>query len=563
MSTDAITALTQRYDALWRLWRAPEPGSPFDWHAAGIWDPDADTCVNHHYSLSHLMLAAGLLYELTGDERYGRDRDAMAELGAMHQSARYRGCEADAVHWDFNNFAWLNCALLPHAGRVATLVHEPAMAAFGIENGTLAGNWLTMRQVNRTLRRSLGLPNRSRRLLPERLLWPRIFRSDGGIDEFRDRSRPVQYHAYVLALVMRRFLATGSLSDTDERRLCAGTEFLLSHFDGAGNANYRGRGQYQLFFEGCARYILALMAAWHGREAGGRACEQALASMDSCPWPERSHGLLALNRTDPAPEQTGAQYDYHFPTVYNAFDLAWRLLAEHDLKRICELRPPRTPAPVVRTGAFAVSGIWLQRIGSWLVAVTSGEDMYLSDVGPTFCHLASPRGVLYTAPGGPHPSRYGQLHGSDALRSNIFAPLAIASDGGGVPHFLRGRMHGSDQDVRVSARWHQWTVARRVSLSGARLTIEDALSTPGEATLRHIFHWAAPAALQLNSIGAGAYVAGYEGSAPLAQIAFADGRDVGLRSGEVFRGPGGMVRPWYIDADGPNDRIAFTLELFE
>ncbi len=563
MSSDLLNVLACRYDALWSLWRAPGTDAALDGHPAGIWDPDAGTCVNHHYSLSHLMLAAGLLRELTGEERYGQDRDAMARLGAKHQAARYRGCPADAIHWDFNNFAWLNCALLPHAGQVAELVHDPAMAGLAIENGTLAGNWLTMRQVNRTLRGRLGLPNRNWRSLPERFLWPRIFRSDGGIDEFRDRSRPIQYHAYVLALMMRRFLATGRLSDADERRLHAGTEYLLSHFDGAGNANYRGRGQYQLFFEGCARYLLGLMAAWHGRDPGEGACRRALAAMDTRPWPVRSDGLLALNRTDPAPERTGAQYDYHFPSVYNAFDLAWRLLALHDLKRIGDLRPPRTAPPAARTGAFPVSGIWFQRVGSWLVAVTSGEDMYLSDVGPTICHLAGPRGVLYTAPGGPHPSRYGKVHGGDGLRSNLFAPLAVAPDGGGVPHFLRGEMHGNNGSVQVGARCRGWSVTRQVSIDGRQLVVEDAMSTPGAASLRHIFHWAAPADLKVTAIGAGIHQAGYGDDAPLARLEFAGGRGAALQSGEVFRGPGGMARPWFIEANGPQDCIAFKVELFE
>lgn len=563
MNRDIMAGLMRRYDALWRLWRAPAPGAPLDWQSAGIWDPDAGRCVNHHYSLSHLMLAAGLLRELTGDERYGRDRDAMAELGATHQGARFAGCDTDAIHWDFNNFAWLNCSLLPNAERVRALVHEPSVSAFGIENGTLAGNWLTMRQVNRTLRCSLGLPNRNWRNLPERLLWPRIFRTDGGIDEFRNRSRPVQYHAYVLALLMRRFLVTGRLSAADERRLHAGTEFLLAHFDALGNANYRGRGQYQLFFEGCARYLLDLMAAWHGRESGGQACDLALRSMDNRPWPERIDGLLALNGTDPAPERTGAQYDYHFPSVYNAFDLAWRLLAVHDLDRIAVLPRPRTAAPRVQIGAFSDSGIWLQRVGTWLIAVTSGEEMYLSDVGPTFCHLASRRGILYTAPGGPHPSRYGQVHGSDALRANIFGPYALAPDGSGVPHFLRGTLHGGDRMVKVSAQGDRWSVTRQVTLDGARMLVEDALTTPGDAALRHIFHWAAPAGLQFSPVDDGGFVAGYEGAMPLARIEFADGRDTGLRTGDAFRGPGGIVRPWYIEAIGPNDRIAFSVELFE
>lgn len=562
MAPDDLDGLRARYATLRGLWREHRPQAELDWHGAGIVDPDLGRCVTQHYALSHMVLAAALLRDLTGEAAYGDDAARMAALLARHQAGRYQPFEPGSIHWDFNNFAWLNAALLPGSDELRRLLVEPGLDGLARENGTWAGNWLTMRQVNRALRPRLGLRNRNWRLVPESLLWNRLFRRDGGIDEFPGRSRPLQYHAYVLALMLRCFVATGSLSARDERRIHDGVDFLLGHVDACGRANYRGRGQYQLFGEGVLRYVLAVMAAWHGRADTGGACAEALARVREQDWPMRPDGLLALVATDPAGERRGSHYDYHHVTVYNAFDLAWRLLALHDARAVASLRPPRRPAPVPATGLLADSGIWLHRAGQWLVALTAGEEMYLSDVGLTFCHLGGPRGVLFTAPGGPHPSRYGKTHGHDGLRANVFGPLLVGPEGAGLPHFRRGSLRRDGEGVRATVAAGGARMDRLVRADGPRLTVTDTAVFPAKAAVRHIFHWAVPAALELHASGPGAWLVGREGEPPLAALHFA-GPAPTLACGEPFRGPGGAVRPWFVEAGAGPAEVTFTLELFE
>lgn len=563
MAAESLAELVRRYEVLRKLWRNQDPDAALDWQQTGIRDPDDALCVNNHYALSHVVLAAALLRELTQSERYGTEAAEMAEVLARQQAARYAPYEPGTIHWDFNNFAWLNGATLPHADRLRSLLHDPAVGGLNKENGTWAGNWLAMRQVNRALRRHFGLPNRNWRLWPEEILWHRLFRDDGGIDEYRDRSRPLQYHTYILALMLRRFVATGVVSARDERRLHAGTAYLLAHFDELGNANYRGRGQYQLFFEGCARYVLSVMTAWHGDTHGEGACASVLAKIVAGTWPVRADGLLALVRTDPHGERQGSHYDYHHVTVYNAFDLVWRLLALHDAPRTKTLPTPRLAAPVTCHGLCADSGIWLERAGSWLIALSAGEDMYLSDVGVTFCHLAGPRGVIFTAPGGPHPTRYGKLHGHDGLRANVFSPVYVGKDGHGLPHFRRGTLRRTDNTICASVDDGRARIDRRVTMTGSAITVNDRVAFPTDALLRHAFHWALPQDLTMSAGAPGAYVIGRDGELPLAALTFAAPRPEPLRRGQPFRGPGGLVCPWFVEADAAEEDITFTLELFE
>lgn len=559
MSDRIDSSLVERYEALWALWRAPRPGSAPDWDTCGIHDPEAGLCVNNHYALSHLMLAAGLLHELTGEAAYADQRDAMAALLLSFQACGFASYDPNTIHWDFNNAAWLGCALLPGARTVAALAKRREASALGHENGTWAGNWLVMRQVNRAMRSRLGLRHFNWRHLPERWLVRRLFRADGGSDEFPDESRPIQYHAYVVALLLRRFLCTGRISATDERRITAGTGLLLAHIDDAGNANYRGRGQYQLFFEGCARYLLTFMAAWH-HEAPDGPCRTALAALDRQVWPRRPDGLLALVRTDPDSQRTGTHYDYHYPSVYNAFDLAWRLLAAHDAPLVAGLPHPHLTAPIRRDGLWPDSGTWFIRVGEWLLAVTAGEPMYLSDVGLTVCHLGGPRGILFTAPGGPHPTRYGSRHGSDELRQNVFGPLLAGGQGGGLPHFSRGRLAPVPQGVRCTVANEFARLDREITVAGGSLRFHDKLVGGTDAPLRRIFNWALPAALGLEGGSGGRYTVVDGSGLKLAQLVLPDARDE-LTRGELLRGPGGPVRPWFLNAEGAEDSLTFTLEL--
>jgi len=550
--------LRDRYEVLCSLWRPPVRDAATDWDGAGILDPDAGICINNHYSLSHVMWAAGLMHELTGEEAHGDRRDAMAALLLEHAAGGYAPYDPNTVHWDFNNTAWLSCARLPRAGRVAELARRAG--GLNRENGTWAGNWLAMRRLNRDQRASLGLRSTNWRHLPEAYLYRRLFRDDGGVDEFPERSRPIQYHAYILAIMLRRMICRGRISRRDEARLLRGATFLLAHVDEAGNANHRGRGQYQLFFEGCARYVLEVLAAWFD-EAEDGPCRTALAHLDRQDWPVRPDGLLALVRTSPDSDRTGAFYDYHHPTVYNAFDLAWRLQAVVDRAAIAGRARPRMGPPERREGLFPDSGVAVRRWRDWLVVLSAGEDMYLSDVGVTFAHIGGPRGVLFTAPGGPHPGRYGGLHGSDHLRWNVFSPLVVGPDGQGLPHFHKGAIGEADGATTVQVQGPAGSIRREFRITGPRIEVTDVLRTRTAAGVRHVFHWAVPEPLRLERTADGRYSVAAPGAPPLAELRFADDRIPDLSVGDSFRGPGGVVRPWFLDARSMEDRITFTLEL--
>ena len=552
--------LRERYEALWHLWRPPREGAVLDWMGAGIWDPEAHQCVNNHYSLSHMMLAAGLLAELTDDARYDADRNEMAALLTRHQAAYYAPYDRNTIHWDFNNLAWLNCGLLSRGRAVAQRIQGPVLNGLHHENGTRAGNWLVMRRVNHALRGCLRVSRLNYRNLMENWLQNRLYCGDGGIDEFPGRSRPIQYHTYVLALMLRRALAIGRLSTRDEQRLIRGTEYLLAHLDPCGNGNYRGRGQYQLFFEGCARYVLSVLMAWYGDNESGQVCAEGIANLDRQTWPMREDGLLSLVRTDSMSERFGAYYDYHYVSVYNAFDLAWRLLGEYDRCRVVTLSAPRLSLRP-RIGLFPESGLYVAQPAGWLLAITAGEDAYLSDVGLTVCHLGGRYGYLFTAPGGPHPGHYGSKYGSDMLIQNVFSPLAWDSKGRGLPHFNRGTIRVVGTQILLSMKRKAWQLHRRLWIAGSTVRFEDYLLAPGENVVRHIFHWALPNEMRLDLVGNRTWAVIGANDRLLARLHVLSDGVTDLHIDRPFRGPGGMVRPHYIPARGERDHLAFALEL--
>ena len=558
-----IEPLIERYHALWSCWRAPADGGPVDWAGAGIWDSEAEICINNHYSLSHLMLAAGLLYELTGKEDYRVQHDAMADLLQQHYVSGYAHYDVNTIHWDFNNHAWLSCAQLATGGDLAPRIRSGALQGLRRENGTWAGNWLVMRELNQALRRSLGISWQPWRRWPERFLQHRLFRRDGGIDEFPGHSRPVQYHAYILALLLRRFLVTQHFAPRDLRRMESGVAYLLAHLDPLGNANYRGRGQYQLFFEGCARYVLQIMSAWCGETDLGQACRDGLTCLDRQEWPVREGGLLSLVRTDPAGDRHGAYYDYHYLTVYNAFDLAWRLLALHDSKKIIRDSYPHRSRSAQRTGLFPDSGLYLARPAGWIFALTGGEDMYLSDVGLTVCHLGGRHGHLFTAPGGPHPGRYGVKYGSEQLRENVFSPLIWDGRELSLPHFRCGSLEETPDGVLARISRGDWRLQRRLGVRGNQLRFSDLLEAPRDVKIRRLFNWAMPVGLRLSRHSNQDYSIVSETGRLMARLHFNDPNVGELREGAPFRGPGGPVRPVYLPARGVVDRITFNLELEE
>ncbi len=390
--------LSARYEALRAYWRPPAACDGPCYEFAGIWDPEAEAFPNQHYALSHLVLAAQILGDLTGNAKYIRHRDEMMTLAERQYAGGFAVYDVNTIHWDFNNLALLMTAGMAREPSLTGMLNGAGFRSLNRENTTWAANWMAMRATDDALRSMLKVRrNRPRRTL-DAFRMRKVFRSDGGIDEYANRSRPIQYHAYVLALMLCRGIIQGTMTDDVRTRILRGVNYLIHHIDSAGNANYRGRGQYQLFFEGPVRYVLEVLCAWSDKPQDAALYGDCLRRLDMQPWPVRDDGLLALVRTDPQGKRMGAHYDYHYLVVYNAFDLAWRALAVSHAQHVRGTDSPIGSPHVSNERYFEDSGMYIAHRGDWTLAIAAGEPTYLADTGVTLCHLGGRRGTCSRRP---------------------------------------------------------------------------------------------------------------------------------------------------------------------
>ena len=428
----------------------PLVGARLPYDLGGIYD-HLDGCVpGEHYATTFFGLFSAIMYQLTGKPGYlGRAKAGM-QFHMRTAPDEYAFSDWD-YHWDFNNLAFVETYRMLGSELTAELRGDCiSTIASWKSNSNQATNWIAMRALAYLLR--YGLLRRPLDYLRYRKhLWTvrRRQLADGCFEDVPGQSRPIQYHAYVLALLHRIWMIT---SDARVREaFLRGVEYLCHWVDPVGDFNYTGRGQRQLFGYACAIY--ALEAAKNLMPEGAEQFEAHRRRV----WRfvmahQQPDGHLPLILTQRADQTRMGWYDYHHLSVYNACFGAWVALAAQVAHLDCE---PKHCESATFTFLKPSNCLIVRMPQYFAVFGQTGDDSpYLSDTGPSFQHLLiEPDGLLFSCPGGPSPAgRYGQRHGTLLAGANSFGPVARLSSGQWLScHEATGRLSRISRDTYAAA----------------------------------------------------------------------------------------------------------------
>jgi len=271
---------------------------------------------------------------------------------------------------------------------------------------------------------------------------------DGAYEDHAGESRPVQYHAFTLALE----IVMESLRPRRRRRgrIRHGITFLRNFIGPDGDFNYFGRGQRQIFGYGPALFAL---------ESAVPVSKSASADAKSL-WSllkgyQHTDGSFPLTLNRYLDELRVGWYDYHRLSVYNAFLGAWLAMAElqretgrwsvdtHDAPTRARIRKDRPEIAFVRTPLY-------------FAVASKGYPMYTSE-----CAVSPHRlwfegiGVVLSCPGGPSckGGGFGKIVVFKDEYVNFFSPIYRGRD---------GEWHSparKDVIMKGSGRSYSWNVA--------------------------------------------------------------------------------------------------------
>ncbi len=434
------------------------PGARLPYDIGGIYDHLDCRVQGEHYSTTFFGLFSAAMYHLTQEPDYlGRARAAM-QFHIRTAPDEYVFADWD-YHWDFNNLAFAETSRMLWQ-ELPPGIRADCLRTIGSwkSNDNQSTNWIAMRALSHLLRYKL-LHRPTDYLRYRRYLW-RLKRrqlGDGCFEDVPGQSRPIQYHAYVLALLHRIWMVT---NDTSVREaFLRGVEYLCHWIDPWGDFNYTGRGQRQLFGYACAIYALEAAKSLAPDRAG------RLEFVRRQVWKfvmahQQPDGHLPLILTQGADQTKMGWYDYHHLSVYNAAFGAWVALAA----QISQVHCAPTPYDAAAFTFLEPSNCLVVRMPQYFAAFgESGQGSpYLADTGPSFQHLLiQPHGLLFSCPGGPSPDgRYGQRYGHSLAGANFFGPIARLSNGRWLScHEATGRLSRKSNDTySVTLEFGQFSI---------------------------------------------------------------------------------------------------------
>ena len=463
---------------------------------AGVGDPDEGRVLEHSYTTDFFAWLCALLYEQGfGDHWLDRAiRSCQAALDCIADWTRHSPhLNRLNFHWEFKNLALLNVEYLigdrlpkPLAGRLRqTLLNWHDL---NIDSA----NWTAMRMLAYEMRyiRFRHAADRWRSQLELKLVL--TMQTPEGFFPDTPHSHSMQYHAYVLSLLALYHRLT---NDTRVRNaLLRGIRFVADFINPAGDFNYYGRGQRQLF--GYASMILALREAGrlcdHPAEAGRyySLCERILLFVRERRGPDGVFPLV-LNHSN---EHWG-WYDYNRPGDYLAFCGVWFLLAA----TVLEKKSAVSYEKQVYTRCYPELGLAVAARPDWFAAFSAGGD-----------DLSEPVGLIHLWPdgpdclGGPEPAR---AMGID-YQWNYFGPLV---DERPVLQRQRGKMSADSSAIRISFSLPELKINQTYSWNGGLSFEQSVVAKHDLALVAPLFIAGAsrpPSNLRLQALGLGPSPAG-------------------------------------------------------
>ena len=427
---------------------------------AGVADPDEKHVLRHSYTTDFFAWLCALLYHYGfGDEWSGRASRAMnAALDVIaderHHPRPLR--PAPEFHWEFKNLALINVERLMGDQLSETLRLRLRQELLTWRNLNIdSTNWVAMRALSYEMRyRRFGrVVDRWRSQLELRLVLN--WQTPEGFFPDTRHSHSMQYHAYVLSLLA---LYCREMNETRVREaFLHGVRFVADFVDPAGDFNYYGRGQRQLF--GYASLFLALSEAVrlcdHPAEAERyqMLCERLSKFVREHRRPDGVFPVV-LNHAG----GRWGWYDYNNRGDYLAFCGVWFLLASAVLER----RSVTSCQTEVYTRCYQELGLAVAARPTWFAAFSTGGDDLSEPVG--LVHLW-PHGPLCL--GGPEPAR---AMGVD-YQWNYFGPVVNERP---ILQRQRGKMDADSDAIRLSFSLAQVNIQQTYRWSGG-LSFEQAV----------------------------------------------------------------------------------------
>lgn len=462
--------------------------------SGGIFDAIDDLVPGEHYATTHFALLGAILFHEHPDPTLLEPVKLAIDFHLRTSPDEYR-LGSWMYHWDFDNYAFLETYRLL---KDVLTPKERARWEQGLkqwrenENNSLT-NWIAMRAYSARLRYELfhGMTDSWK-------CWWRLKRvqraahADGCYDDFRNCSRPIQYHVFTLALLHRIWLL--QRSNALRHRFLAGVRYFIPFIDPEGSFNYLGRGQEQIFGYAVAIYVLE---AAQNLDAENAPLYQRLRERLSRHLLRFERGgvfPLVLNGHDDR-ERCG-WYDYHHFTVYNAFLGVWLALAQQvrQPSAASDLAAEATDAqPTLHFYQPTKNVIFSNR--EYFAVFSAGTPEYLSEPGISPAHLWFREvGWVFSCPGGPTLDKYGKIYPAEQIEKNLLAPLARRSAAAWLlPAYREGQiLSATPSEVVLCFDYGLFHLKRFVFFEDRRLIVEDKFQFAEKAILEEFRYFNFP-----------------------------------------------------------------------
>lgn len=328
----------------------------------GIRDPMEGKILPHSYTTPFFALLCGLLYKENAQKEWKEraEKSLMAELDILEEE-RVKRYPAENFHWEFKNYALINCYILIENELDPELkkrLREYILCWRDLNIDST--NWRCMRALSYYLRY-----RRFRRvtdIIRSRLELNIVLRRQTKEGFFPDteESYSFQYHAYVLALLYQYYRYTKD--ESVRKSFLRGVDFIIDFIDPVGDFNYHGRGQEQIFGYGSLIFCLegAAKITRNGRYKG--AAEKVLSYLKGF---ENAEGVFPLVLNEHQAQKAG-WYRYNNLGDYLSFLGVYLLCAAResiDLKPAEEKRYTRF---------YPELGLFVARRKNYFIAVSAG-----------------------------------------------------------------------------------------------------------------------------------------------------------------------------------------------
>jgi len=464
----------------------------------GIFDPVDGYVPGDHYGSTYFAWLGALLYKNTNEADIMNSIRMAAEFHFSTSKEEYFFSEWQLYHWDFHNHALLETYRLikDKLSDVEKKVWIRELRNSKENRKNLLTNWVLMRAYSDMLRYTIFNDEINRWKCWINLLYTTLSRhKDGCYDDRRNRSRPIQYHVFVLALLHRIYLLNSS--NIIKKYFLTGLNYFVKFIDPDGCFNYTGRGQEQIFGYASAIYVLEaakILDPINANYYDGYLCKM-WNHLNQYQVNDEGYYHLVLNNHED--KEMYGWYDYHHLTVYNAFLAVWIGLADELQNRSSIKKNVKYNRKFFNINFKPTRTTIIYR-PEYYIVFSGGASDYLSEPGITPYHIwFKDIGWVFSCPNGPSTLRYGKKNRIENIEKNILAPVVKLYDGTwDVPLINRNhRFNSKENCLMMTSDYKYFFLERVVQFYEEKIQFEDKFVFKGNSNFSEFRFFNFPVAI--------------------------------------------------------------------